>query len=174
MRSVVPCYDVNGKCGGYVSRFEGPACSHCGRYHLEGSRCWAWDAKKWLIMDDFKKSEHLYNFRDAWNSSLPSVVLVEGPGCVWKLAEARVTAAVASLGADLSEHQANKLLLLGRRVLVAYDNDEAGRDGAQKALKVLHDKGHRADQLFVPKKYHDVAEMPASAVAEWVRQAAGV
>ncbi len=62
-------------------------------------------------------------------------------------------------------------MLLSRRVLIAYDNDEAGRDGARRALQRLRIMAH-ADQLVVPQQYRDVASMPASAVAEWVRRAA--
>jgi Toprim-like len=173
MRSVVPCYDDRQMCVGFVSRWEGPACPRCGKYHPEDWPCGVWDAKKWRVMDGFQKSKHLYNFNDVRGTSSPFIVLVEGAGDVWKSIEADVPA-VSCFGNDLSLDQAEKLALLGKRILVAFDRDEVGQAAAPWAVERLRSKGVQADQLLVPEPYHDVAEMPACVLSEWVRQATGV
>jgi hypothetical protein len=54
-------------------------------------------------------------------------------------------------------------------VLVAFDNDDAGRKGAVRAADVL--RGVRADVtvLHPPPWYKDVGEMPAAEVKGWWR-----
>ena len=65
------------------------------------------------------------------------MIVVEGPGCVWRLHEAGVQAA-ATFGSALGDQQQVLLELTGvREVLVGYDNDEAGESGFQSIQRQL-------------------------------------
>src|SRR5207237_1116406 len=98
---------------------------------------------------DFPRQQYLYNYANARRHGCPFVLLVEGPSDVFAVVYASYPA-VASLGADLSPEQADKLAALGKRVLVAYDNDEAGRAGSARACGLLRAKGVTAKECVPP------------------------
>src|SRR5262249_46357584 len=103
----------------------------------------------------------------AKRTASPSVVLVEGVCDVFRLAEAGIPA-VACLGSDLTSQQSTRLSLLGKKVIVAFDADDAGREGAARALVELG-RPSWARAVELPPSYKDVAEMSAEAVAKWFR-----
>jgi hypothetical protein len=152
--SVIPLYDDNGsRCIGCLKRRENNNTSGPGR---------------WSVSEGFAKAKYLYGFADMARSSLPYVVLVEGVKEVFRLREANIPA-VACLGSDLSETQAKKLVGLRREVLIAFDNDQAGRDGGGDARKLLLKFGGLVRVLTVPAGHKDLAEMTADEVASWFR-----
>jgi DNA primase len=108
--------------------------------------------------------------RDGQAFGLALGALVEGVCDVFRAAEAGIPA-VACLGNDLTGAQAVKLGLLRQNVVVAFDNDDAGRLGATRAMVALrpHCWARRVRAVEIPEGYKDVAEMPAEAVAEWFR-----
>ena len=62
--------------------------------------------------------------------SSPFILLVEGAnGEVWRCTEANVPA-VACLGAELTNSQAEKVAALNKKIYIAFDNDEAGNEAA--------------------------------------------
>jgi len=167
-RSVVPLYDESRHCIGYAARLEMPVCNQCGRCHDEHENCDRGQSK-WTLSKGFPKSEYLYGIADVARSSAGcAIVLVEGVKEVWRLREANIPA-VACLGSDLSAAQAKRLVSLRRELLVAFDNDQAGRDGARHARERLSKLRGLARILTVPGGFKDLAEMPATAVAEWFR-----
>jgi hypothetical protein len=169
--SIVPIYDDDGQvCVAYTSRWEKGDCPSCGCRHHEWAQCGE-NRPKWVMHPiGFPKGRYLYNYAAARASSSPFVVLVEGPGDVWKCNEAGIPA-VACLGNDLTDSQAIKLGLLRRNVVVAFDNDDAGRQGATRAMVALrpHCWARRVRAVQIPEGHKDLAEMSAEAVAEWFR-----
>jgi DNA primase len=77
-----------------------------------------------------------------------SIILVEGPGDVWRLEEAGIKNSVAIFGVDLTEEQ---LVLLGSswctNVIICMDNDEAGIKASENLSKTLR----RMYKLYFPK-----------------------
>lgn len=149
-RSIVPFFDDQGdRIIGYQERTE----SDTGH-------------PKWRVSSGFPKATYLYNYHNVINSNPETpILLVEGPGDVWRAAEAGILA-VACLGTWLSDEHLRKLA--GRPIVVAFDNDEAGRLG--------HNNTHLAFILYdhknfgfldVPAQYHDVGDMPAEHLREW-------
>jgi DNA primase len=170
---VVPLYDdAASMCIGYASRYEGPACPKCGLYHEKWVGCGLKD-DRWRISKGFSKSDYLYNYAWVRGSRKPVILLVEGAGSVWRLTAVGAPS-VACMGSDLTQAQASSLAGLKKEVLVAFDNDDAGRDGARRALDALSQRGVTARILAVPAEFNDLGEMPSGAVAEWLRETVGM
>lgn len=140
-RVVVPCYGAKGEVLGFTARATFPQCRECGSFHLgpcpPENDCWKFP--KWLHSTGFQTRSCLYNWGAASRFLLErgKLIVVEGPGCVWRLHEAGVQAA-ATFGSALGDQQQVLLELTGvREVLVGYDNDEAGESGFQSIQRQL-------------------------------------
>jgi hypothetical protein len=171
--SIVPIYDHDGKlCVGYCQRSEHPLCDHCEGYHGPDDVCLPFDPiPKWQFQAGFPKSEFLYNLDSVRQAGSPYIVLAEGPGDVWRCLETGIPA-VACFGTSLSARQAELLAQLGKTVLVAFDNDEAGREGSASAASRLQPLGVAHRVVAVPAEYHDLGEMPTGELCELVAAAA--
>ncbi|MFA4973006.1 MAG: toprim domain-containing protein [bacterium] len=98
---------------------------------------------KYKFPKGFRKDLVLYNLHRAReNASESGIILVEGFFSVLKLHEAGLPNTVAAMGCDLSEAQA-RLLADVKEVIIIFDGNEAGRNGAQAARK-------RLEELNVP------------------------
>ncbi len=89
---------------------------------------------KYKFPKGFHKELVLYNLHRVPNRE--RVIVVEGFFSVMKLAELGFTEVVATMGASVSEHQA-QLLAAFQEVVMLYDGDDAGRTGAMKAAALL-------------------------------------
>jgi hypothetical protein len=165
--SSVPLYNERDVCIGFASRTHFPLCESCKFHHEQGSPCGTGEMK-WRFSSGFPRGSYLYNLTAAGQSLSPTVLLVEGPGDVWKATEAGVLA-VSSLGKDVTDDQAELLARLGKTVFIAFDNDESGRSGAAAALRTLSCHRVRAKQIHVPATYHDVGEMSVDHIKEWLK-----
>jgi 5S rRNA maturation endonuclease (ribonuclease M5) len=142
-RIVTPFFDES---GGYMvgcsgrSRYEKcPKCKlhhdpnvHCPIKRGEKNKC-----MKWKHSSHFNSEDYLYNYWNAKNHILETntVILVEGPGDVWRLEEAGIYNSVALLKASLSPGQKLQLELSGAiNVLIATDMDSAGNKGASSII----------------------------------------
>jgi hypothetical protein len=171
-KTIVPVYDEDGVlCIAYLERSHKPKCLSCKKCHEPDQAC-RYGQFKWMIRpDEFPKSAHLFNFAAAQQSDNPFVLLVEGAGDVFRAVEAGFPA-VALLGTDLSDEQASKLAALGKEVVVALDNNDAGWRAAPVVRGKHHERGVPARLLHPPKDYDDVGDMPAAEVARWLKGAA--
>ena len=154
-RVLVPVYDPSYK---YIVGFAGRTifdkCDKCGYWHALTTACPTtiedqMNASKWKNSKGFESAQHLYNYWFARQAILDSstIILVEGPGDVWRLEEAGIHNSVALFGVDLSEEA---LTLLesswAMNVVIMLDNDIAGRLAAQ----TLKNKLHRTHRLYFP------------------------
>lgn len=115
-----------------------------------------------------KRSRCLFNMRGAMFRG--PLVIVEGPCDAMRLWEGGVRGGVAVFSNSLSDGQYGIVLsLLGydREVIIAPDNDDAGREFATKARARLQGVCNPV-VLHPPARYHDVGEMPAEQVAGWM------
>ena len=147
-RVIVPFYDENGEymigCSG---RSIFPKCSTCNLYHKDTFRCpitqkEKQQSSKWKHNHTFCADSYLYNYWKAKSHIEKSgfVILVEGPGDIWRLEEAGIHYGLALLGAKLTNTQREileKMRIL--RLIVATDNNEAGN----KARKIIEQKCKR-------------------------------
>jgi hypothetical protein len=165
-RSITPVYDEAGQfCLGILGRSELPACSRCKKYHRPEVAC-RFGQGKWMTLKGFPKTLLLYNAA-ALHSSRPFVLLTEGAMDAVRAQEAGYPA-VSSMGAHLSDAQAQRLAASGKEVLVAYDRDPAGRQAEGKALALLRAMGVRATSFPPPGGFKDLGEMRPEDVRAWM------
>jgi DNA primase len=97
----------------------------------------------------FNKSRLLYNLhrsRDAMRR-IDRAILVEGYFDAIAIDHAGVPGVVASMGTSLTAGQASLLRRFTRRVVIAYDGDDAGRAAALRAAPVLLSAGIHVEIL---------------------------
>lgn len=135
-RSVVPIYDdVHKTIVGMTARTHWPQCPLCQYYHEPNAKCPTTtgdqiNSCKWKHSPGFEASNYLYNFWFAKPhiESTGTIILVEGPGDVWRLEEAGIKNSVAIFGTTLNEEQ---LVLLesswAMNAVVLTDNDKGGQ-----------------------------------------------
>ena len=85
----------------------------------------------------FSKSRNLFALNLAKKSKNGYIILSEGNIDVVSLHQAGFDSAVASLGTSLTPEQARLISRYTGEVVIAYDNDEAGKKAAQRAIGIL-------------------------------------
>jgi DNA primase len=114
-------------------------CDKCNLFHDPKVRCPITKEEKlkcmkWKHTSLFNADDYLYNY---WNAreyikQTGTVIVVEGPGDVWRLEEAGIQNSLALLKATLSPGQRMALEASGAiNLVIATDMDEAGVKGAR-------------------------------------------
>jgi hypothetical protein len=166
-KSIVPVFDDAGLvCVGFLMRSEKPFCKECRRHHQPSSDC-RYGQARWGIQRGFRKQQFLYNLAHAMKSDKPFVLLVEGPGDVFRSVEAGFPA-VALLGTDMADGQVEKLAKLNKKVVIAFDNDKAGKENSPKIHARLATRGIEVEVLHPPQAFKDMGEMPTKDVIAWL------
>lgn len=169
-RVLVPVYDPNYKWAvGFTGRSIYEKCSKCGFWHSPTGACPSSiedqiNCAKWKNSRGFEAANYLYNYWFARKYILDTstIILVEGPGDVWRLEEAGIHNSVGLFGADITEEQ---LTLLesswAMNVVVMLDNDKAGKEAAQ----TIKQKLSRTHRLFFPTfDAKDVGELQTDTI----------
>jgi DNA primase len=117
----------------------------------------------------FEKSRYLYNYAQAKKSKKPFVLLVEGAPDVFRASEADVPA-ISTLGLDLSVFQADMLVYLSKEIVVAFDNDPAGKAAAKRVESMLKEYRdcRKVTVYHPPLGVKDIGEMSPSEVVPWL------
>lgn len=166
-RVVVPVYDDSGKfMVAYTGRSIYTKCAKCLAYHAPQDKCIIDDYvhlhSKWKNQADNPISQYLYNYWNAKKYIVESktVILVEGPGDVWKLEEAGIHNSVAIFGLELYDSQQIILESSGAMTAVLLlDNDEPGRNATIKLKEQLR----RCYKIVVPSlPAKDIGEISIS------------
>lgn len=172
-RVAVPVYDRDYKAVvGFTGRSVHERCGACSRFHPAGVACPSREDRegfartaKWYN-HGLQKEDHLYNYWFAREEvrGTRTAVLVEGPGCCWRLEEAGVHNSLALFGSELSDRQQVLLEMSGAMdVVVLTDADDAG----EMARESLRRKLGRSFRLHFPKlPAKDVGEMTTGEVKE--------
>ncbi len=109
------------------------------------------DAKpKYLNSSDtpvFKKSRNLFALNFARKASTESLILCEGYMDVIAVNMAGFPNAVATLGTALTTEQARIMAKYTKKVILAYDSDDAGVNAAKRAIPMLTDVGLEVKML---------------------------
>lgn len=109
---------------------------------------------KYRFPKHFRRDLVLFNLHRA--RKLPpehGVILVEGFFATIALSERGLPNAVASMGCSLSEAQADLLAEYASHVAILYDGDQAGRGGADEALKLLEARGVSSGIVRLPETW---------------------
>jgi 5S rRNA maturation endonuclease (ribonuclease M5) len=154
-RILVPVYDPLYKfVVGFVGRSIFEKCDKCKYWHSPTTACPATteeqiNCAKWKNSKGFEAGHHLYNYWFARKSIIDTsaIILVEGPGDVWKLEEAGIHNAVAIFGTNFTEEQSVTLESSWcLNVILMLDNDNAGRVATEDIKKRLQ----RTHRLYFP------------------------
>ena len=85
----------------------------------------------------FNKSRNLFALNLAKKSKSGYIILSEGNIDVVSMHQAGFDSAVASLGTSLTPEQARLLSRYTNQIIIAYDNDGAGKKASQRAIGIL-------------------------------------
>jgi len=170
MRVVVPVYDMSGKyMVGCTGRSVYEECPMCGFYHDPNSMCPSGryeekNCTKWRHSNTLKSGQVLYNL---WNAASVAtakqkLILVEGPGDVWKLYESGIKNVVGLFGCQLTDMHFNLLEQLGLTdIFLALDNDDSGRTGVGRISEKLQ---NYYNVHVVDYPTHDIGELKAEEI----------
>lgn len=133
-RVVFPVRDERGYIRGFSGRWAGKEAISNGKTICVSST--NKQVAKWKHTS-FKKSSYLYNWCKLKSQNPEPIIVVESIANVMRFHEAGYQNVCASFGASLSVKQTSLLIKRGLPVILAYDNDEAGHKGIEKAKKKL-------------------------------------
>jgi 5S rRNA maturation endonuclease (ribonuclease M5) len=161
--TLVPLYDDAGEvCVGFMTRSELPGCDDCKLAHQPGQPC-SRGVRRWNVMEEFPKADYLYNYHRALVSPQQILLLVEGPGDVWRAEEAGYMA-IGLLGSDLTSQQLQKLIAITREplksIFIVMDSDDVGRKAAARIESMLERKHILRHVVRLPRRHKDVGEIP--------------
>ena len=123
---------------------------------------------KYLFSNGFKKTDYLYNYDRALDSSKykHALFLVEGQGDVWRLYEAGVKNVVGLFGKDISEQQIKLLVGAGvAHIVVLTDNDQAGREGR---MKIQRELSRMFNLIYPPMLKKDIGDMSVEQIQKHI------
>jgi len=150
--------DRQGKDGQY-DRFRNRAMfsilSESGKVVAFGARCLDGSEPKYLNSPEtpaYQKSRTLYGLSWAKDKIRQegAVVLMEGYLDVARAHEAGITEAVATCGTALTASHARLVHRFAERVILNFDQDEAGQKAARKSFDVLIEEGLRVQVVELP------------------------
>lgn len=131
-RLMFPIFDVSGKVIGF------------------GGRTLSSTEPKYLNSPEtivFNKSKSLYSINFARKSRLKEVILVEGYMDVISLYQSGFYNVVAALGTSLTEEHSKLLYKYVDTVIIAFDNDEAGKSATLRSIPILIQNGVKVKVL---------------------------
>ena len=119
----------------------------------------------------YQKSRTLYGLSWAKDGirTAGRVVLMEGYLDVARAVEAGVTEAVATCGTALTAGHARLLRRFTERVVVNFDQDEAGQKAARKSLDILVEEGLKAHVVELPQGHDPDTFLKAEGVDAYRR-----
>ncbi len=144
---------------GFYDRFRNravfPIMNEAGKVVAFGARSLDQSEPKYLNSPEtpvYSKSEVLYGFHWARESARKggAIVLMEGYLDVARALECDVPGAVATCGTALTAPHVRLLRRLGVKVVVNFDQDEAGQRAAARSVDVLIEQGIRAEVVELP------------------------
>lgn len=111
---------------------------------------------KYLLPPDtpvFRKRMSLFNLNRAKEAIMESgdVVLVEGYMDALSVYQAGIVNVVASQGTSITPEMADLLRDYTKKVIICYDGDDAGRDGAYRTSKTLEELGFDVKVALIPE-----------------------
>lgn len=144
-REVIPIRDDNGRLVAYSCRdITGQAEDEC----------------KYILTENFKKNEVLYNLHNAklYLGDNRELIVVEGFKSVWKLFMAGYRNVVACMGSKITDGQQKLIYKYAKCLYTLFDADKAGIKGTVDALSDMKDK-IIIKPIFLPYTGKDPADL---------------
>jgi DNA primase len=145
---------------GHYDRFRNravfPILNESGKVVAFGARSLDGSEPKYLNSPEtpvYQKSRTLYGLSWARDAARKEgrLVLMEGYLDVARALEHGIAEAVATCGTSLTSGHARLLRRFGERILVNFDQDEAGQKAARKSFEVLCEEGLRVQVVGLPE-----------------------
>lgn len=105
----------------------------------------------------YHKGKNLYGLNVAKKENLNKIIIVEGYMDTVALQKNDITNVVASLGTSLTENQAKLVKKYTDTVVIAYDQDDAGKAATLRAIDILYKEGLKVKVLCLD---HDDVKDP--------------
>jgi 5S rRNA maturation endonuclease (ribonuclease M5) len=162
-RIAVPIYDEGYKrVIGITARTIHNKCNKCQQFHAHTMECPSQKEEqyaKWINNKGFRKENFLYNYWFAKEHIRKTgvIVLVEGPGDVWRLEEAGVQNAVGTLGNELSDSQQVIIERSGAMTVVHIGDRDAAGEAMRMQIETELGRGYRLRSIEPEGK--DVGDM---------------
>lgn len=135
---------TKGRNGGYYDQFRGrvmfPIIDLRGNIIGFGGRSMSDRGPKYLNSPDtpvFKKSRNLFALNFAKAAKSDTLILGEGYMDVIAMHQAGFINSVATLGTSLTEEQSRLISQYAKRVVIAYDSDNAGQTATKRAINLF-------------------------------------
>jgi DNA primase len=176
---VVPRQDKSGHYDRFRNRAVFPILNESGRVVAFGARSLDGSEPKYLNSPEtpvYQKSRTLYGLSWAKDAARREgrLLLMEGYLDVARALEHGFDEAVATCGTSLTSGHARLLRRFGERVLVSFDQDDAGQKAARKSFEVLSEESLRV-QVVTLSEGHDpdtfLKQFGAEAFRERIAQA---
>ena len=151
-----------------------PILNDAGKVVGFGARCLDGSEPKYLNSPEspvYQKSRTLYGLSWAKDGirAASRVVLMEGYLDVARAVEAGVAEAVATCGTALTSGHAKLLRRFTERVVVNFDQDDAGQKAARKSLDILVEEGLKAHVVELPEGHDPDTFLKAEGVDAYRR-----
>jgi DNA primase len=164
---VLPRKEKNGHYDRFRNRAVFPILNEAGKVVGFGARCLDGSEPKYLNSPEtpvYQKGRTLYGMSWAKSSirEREQVVLMEGYLDVARAIECSVGEAVATCGTALTQSHARLLRRFGQRVLMNFDQDEAGRNAARKSSDLLVAEGLEVRVVELPEGHDPDSYLKAS------------
>lgn len=172
-RIVVPVYDAEKRyMVGCTGRSIFERCPKCGCYHAGNCppKLERYKFSKWKNSKNFRGENYLYNYWNAKKHIIQDrvVIIVEGPGDVWRLEEAGIHYGLGLFGTSLTGPQKALLDSSGAlAIMIIMDADDPGRDGA----KIIREQCERLYHISTVDlcEIHDIGDMSVDDINEKIR-----
>ena len=135
--------------GKYVDRYRNrlmfPICDERGRTIAFGGRVLDDSKPKYINSPEnivYSKGRHLFGLNVAKKGNIKEkLLIVEGYMDVISLHQRGITNAVAALGTALTSNQGNLIRRNTEKVILSFDQDEAGQTAKMRAIEILQNMG---------------------------------
>jgi DNA primase len=147
-RLMIPVFNKQGQVTGFTGRVLPDDKTERPKYLNSSESQW------------FKKSDNWYGWHLAKDSIKKSkeVIIVEGNMDVIAAYQFGFSNVLASQGTAVSSAQVKQLKFLCKRVLVAFDNDNAGLISGNKLFVLCNQEGIEVKKVLINQKYKDLDE----------------
>lgn len=147
-RLVIPIQDQKNKVVGFTARVLPGDQGDRPKYLNSAASLWFNKSELWFGLNHARRN--IYKQK--------KVVLVEGNMDVVAAFGHGLDYTIASQGTAVTEQQLQVLAKITDNVLLAFDNDEAGKIAGEKLFKAATSHGLTVDKVIIPKEFKDLDE----------------
>lgn len=147
-RLIIPIVDSEFRTVGFTARVLPYDKSDRPKYLNSSQSAWFDKSKLWFGLDKARKNIILHR----------QVILVEGNMDVIAAFTHKLPIAIASQGTSFTENQLKILKRVTQNIILAFDNDEAGKIAGDRLFVAAQNIGFNTQKLLIPSEFKDIDE----------------